>query len=193
VTEYSRTEVEEAFKHYFLTGPVLEDWLAWSRLFAPDSVYFDHHYGRFHGPTEIEKFLESTMGFAPHVYSPLEWFNIDGNQIVYKVQNRADNPDPAGPPAEFPSLQIIYYAGNGTWASEEDWWLPKEMKRFNTDYEAMCAAAGKPDFKKEMSRRDWGPIDWARPSAGHRPSPSWERGATEIVTNVREMGFGERV
>jgi ketosteroid isomerase-like protein len=193
VTDYSRSEVEEAFRHYFLTGPVLEDWSAWAQLFTDDAVYFDHYYGRFHGSVEIQKFLESTMGFAPHVYSPLEWFNVDGTQIVYKVQNRADNPDEAGPPAEFPSLQIIRYAGDGKWSSEEDWWIPKEMKRFNVEYDAMCAAAGKPDFKNEMSRRDWGTIEWARPPAGHRPRPSWVSGETRIVTSVREMDFGERV
>ena len=106
------------------------------------------------------------MGYAPHVYSPLEWYNLDGNRIVYKVWNRADNPDPAGPPAEFPSLQIIQYAGDGKWSSEEDWWLVKEMKQFNIEYERMCQTAGKPDFKNEMSRRDWGPIEWARPAEG---------------------------
>lgn len=193
MTEYSHTEVEAAFRHYFLTGPVLEDWSAWAQLFATDAVYFDHHYGRFHGREEIQQFLESTMGFAPHVYSPLEWHNVDGNQIVYKVANRADNPDPAGLPAEFPSLQIIHYAGNGTWDSEEDWWIPREMKQFNIDYEAMCTVAGQPDFKGTMSRRDWGSIQWARPPAGHRPVPSWERGGTRIVSNIRDMDFGERV
>jgi ketosteroid isomerase-like protein len=193
MTTYSRDEVEAAFRHYFLTGPVLEDWSAWAQLFTDDAVYFDHFYGRFRGPQEIQKFLESTMGFAPHVYSPLEWFNIDDGHIVYKVQNRADNPDPAGQPAQFPSLQIIQYAGDGKWASEEDWWLVKEMRQFNTDYEAMCVAAGKPDFKNEMSRRDWGSIDWARPPEGADAKPSWQSGATELVSNVREMNFGERV
>jgi ketosteroid isomerase-like protein len=192
-TTHSRAEVEEAFRHYFLTGPVLEDWVGWSRLFTDDAIYFDHFYGRFRGPDEIQKFLESTMGFAPHVYSPLEWFNIDGDQIVYKVWNRADNPDPEGPPAQFPSLQIIRYAGDGKWASEEDWWLVKEMKQFNTEYEAMCQAAGKPDFKHEMSRRDWGPIEWARPPEGAKARPSWQSGETKLVASVREMTFGERV
>ena len=192
-TKYSRAEVEEAFRHYFLTGPVLEDWAAWSQLFSEDAVYFDHYYGRFRGPAEIRKFLEATMGFAPQVYSPLEWYNLDGDRIVYKVWNRADNPDPAGPPAQFPSLQIIQYAGDGKWSSEEDWWLVKEMKQFNVDYELMCQTAGKPDFKNEMSRRDWGPIEWARPDAGSPAEPSWQRGETRTVTNVREMDFGERV
>ena len=192
-TIYSRDEIEEAFRHYFLTGPVLEDWVAWSQLFSDDAVYFDHFYGRFRGPEEIQKFLESTMGFAPHVYSPLEWYNLDGNRIVYKVWNRADNPDPGGPPAEFPSLQIIEYAGDGRWSSEEDWWLVREMKQFNADYEAMCQAAGKPDFKNELSRRDRGPIQWARPPEGAHPKPSWQSGETDLVASVREMKFGERV
>ena len=33
-----RGEVEEAFKHYFMTGPVMEDWIAWSHLFTEDAV-----------------------------------------------------------------------------------------------------------------------------------------------------------
>jgi SnoaL-like domain len=192
-SNYSRAEVEEAFRHYFLTGPVGEDWVAWSRLFTDDAVYYDHFYGRFRGPAEIQKFLEATMGFAPQVYSPLDWYNLDGDRIVYKVWNRADNPDPAGPPAQFPSLQIIQYAGDGKWSSEEDWWLVKEMKQFNIDYENMCQAAGKSDFKNEMSRRDWGPIRWARPPDGALPEPSWQRSETQVVTSVREMDFGERV
>jgi hypothetical protein len=190
---YGRDEIEQAFRHYFLTGPVLEDWASWSQLFADDAVYFDHFYGRFRGPAEIKKFLESTMGFAPHVYSPLEWYNLDGNRIIYKVWNRADNPDPSGPPAQFPSLQIIEYAGDGKWSSEEDWWLVKEMKQFNNDYEAMCEAAGKADFKAEMSRRDWGPIAWARPPHDAHATPSWQRGETQLVASVHEMTFGERV
>jgi SnoaL-like domain len=189
---HARDEVEAAFRHYFLTGPVLEDWVAWSELFADDAVYYDHFYGRFTGPDEIRTFLESTMGYAPHVYSPLEWCNIDGDHIVYKVWNKADNPDPNGPPAQFPSLQVIRYAGDGKWASEEDWWIMKEMKKFNADYDEMCTAAGKPDFKHEMSRRDWGTIDWARPPAGHQPRPSWTDGKTRLVSSIKEMDFGER-
>jgi ketosteroid isomerase-like protein len=192
-TDYSRAEVEEAFRHYFLTGPVGEDWVAWSRLFSDDAVYFDHFYGRFRGPAEIQKFLEATMGFAPHVYSPLEWYNLDGDRIVYKVWNRADNPDPGGPPAQFPSLQIIQYDGDGKWSSEEDWWLVKEMKQFNIAYEQMCQEAGNPEFKNEMSRRDWGPIEWARPPEGALTEPSWQGGQTQTVASVREMDFGERV
>ncbi len=51
-TEFPRDEIEAAFKNYFLTGPVMEDWIAWSQLFTDDAVYFDHFYGRFRGRLE---------------------------------------------------------------------------------------------------------------------------------------------
>jgi hypothetical protein len=169
---HHRDEVEAAFRHYFLTGPVNEDWVAWSQLFADEATYSDHFYGTFTGPTEIQQFLESTMSFAPHVYSPLVWYNIDGDRVVYKVLNRADNPEPGAAPIEFPSLQIIQYAGEGRWASEEDWWIVREMKDFNERYQA-ASQAHDPGHKEKMSRLDWGPwVDWARPQGEHA-GPSW--------------------
>lgn len=193
-SKFSRSEIEEAFRHYFLTGPVYEDWIAWSQLFTDDAVYYDHFYGRFRGPSEIQPFLESTMGFASHVYTALVWYNIDGDQIVWKGLNRADNPEPGGKPFEFPSLQIIHYAGDGKWSSEEDWWIMSEMKAFNKAYDAACRIHD-PDHKHKLSRLHWGPwVDWARPAEGHQAKPSWV-GRTNVpkVTNIREMQFGERV
>jgi hypothetical protein len=193
VGEVPRAEMEEAFRHYFLTGPVGEDWVAWSQLFTDDAPYFDHFYGTFRGPREIQMFLESTMSFAPHVYSPLVWYNIDGAQIVYKVVNRADNPEPGGPPIEFPSLQIIHYAGDGKWSSEEDWWIMREMKRFNERYQEACRAHD-PEHTHTLSRLDWGSwVDWARPAHDGPATPSW-LGRDDIpkVTSIRDMTFGER-
>jgi hypothetical protein len=45
MTQAGREEIEAAFRHYFLTGPVLEDWVAWSQLFTDD----DRHHGPRHG------------------------------------------------------------------------------------------------------------------------------------------------
>ena len=192
-TDVDRSEIEEAFRHYFLTGPVEEDWIAWSKLFTDDGVYFDHYYGRFRGPEEIQLFLESTMMAGRHCYTALEWYNIDGNRIVWKGLNRADHPDESQPPIEFPSLQIIEYAGDGKWSSEEDWWIAFEMQRFGREYGAACAAHD-PDHPGRMTRLDWGPwVDWARPPEGHVARPSWV-GRTDVVTvhAVREMHFGTR-
>jgi hypothetical protein len=195
---YGRDEVEAAFRHYFLTGPVGEDWIAWSRLFTPDASYNDHFWGTFHGPAEIQRFLEGTMSFAAHVYSPLVWYNIDGAQVVYKVVNRADNPEPGGEPIEFPSLQVIKYAGDGKWASEDDWWTVAEMKLFNQRYQAARERAGD-KARDPLSRLDWGAgvdggmaADWARPPAGHQPSPSWLGRDVPPITRLSDIDVGTR-
>jgi limonene-1,2-epoxide hydrolase len=192
---YPRDEVEAAFRHYFLTGPVGEDWIAWSQLFTADATYNDHFWGTFHGPAEIQRFLEGTMSFAAHVYSPLVWYNVDGTQVVYKVVNRADNPELGGEPIEFPSLQVIQYAGDGKWASEDDWWTVAEMKLFNQRYQAARQRAGD-KARDPLSRLDWdaglAPADWARLPAGHQPSPSWLGRDVPPITRLSDIDVGVR-
>ncbi|HMG43268.1 MAG TPA: nuclear transport factor 2 family protein [Acidimicrobiales bacterium] len=190
---HDRAEVEEAFRRYFLTGIAGEDWIAWSQLFTDDAVYHDHFWGTFHGPSEIQRFLEGTMSFASHVYSVLVWYVIDGDRIVYEVRNRADHLEPGEPPIEFPSLQVIEYAGGGRWSSEEDWWTVQDMKRFNQRYAAACQAHG-PEHEPRLSRLDWGPwVDWARPAPGDRPTPSWYgRDDVTPITRLSDMTFGAR-
>jgi hypothetical protein len=191
---FDREEVESAFKHYFHVGPVQEDWIGWSQLFTDDAVYFDHYYGRFRGPAEIQLFLESTMMAGPMVYTALEWYNIDGDQIVWKGLNIADHPDPAQPPFSFPSLQIIHYAGDGKWSSEEDWWIKSEMVALGKGYSA-AAQAIDPDHPNKMTRRHWGDIEWARPPEGHVARPSWLGREDEVprIRRIEDMTFGERV
>jgi SnoaL-like domain len=187
------TEVEREFRHYFMTGPVLEDWHAWAHLFTDDATYFDHFYGTFTGPDEITKFLEGTMGAAPQVYSPLIWYVVDGTRVAYKVFNRADNPQPGSQPIDFPSYQFIEYAGDGKWRSEEDVWLLPEMKRFAKRY-ATAADAHPQTLQQKLRREDWGPwVDWARPEAGHSAAPSWlgKAGFTPF-SGIQDFDFGVR-
>jgi hypothetical protein len=182
---YPPGEVEAAFRHYFLTGPVGEDWIAWSQLFTADATYNDHFWGTFHGPAEIQRFLEGTMSFAAHVYSPLVWYNIDGPHVVYKVVNRADNPEPGGEHIEFPSLQVIQYAGDGKWASEDDWWTVQEMKLFNQRYAGRPRAGRRqgprPAVAPQLGRGDSASMGRrGAPTDGRprRPGPSWRPGRT---------------
>jgi hypothetical protein len=193
MSEYTRDEVEDAFRNYFMVGPVYEDWVAWSQLFTDDAQYWDHYWGKFRGPKEIQQFLESTMSSASGVYTAIVWYVIDGNRVVWKGLNRADNPDPDGPQLEFPSLQILTYAGNGKWSSEEDWWIAYEMQRFGTRYVEACQKHD-PQHPQKMTRLDWGPwVDWARPPDGHQAKPSWlGRSDVRPVATLREMDFGER-
>jgi SnoaL-like domain len=193
MTSHSKEEVEEAFRHYFMTGPVREDWIAWSQLFHDDAVYWDHYWGKFRGPAEIQRFLEVTMSAAPAVYTVLCWYVIDGDRVVWKGLNRADNPQSDQAPLDFPSLQILTYGGDGKWSSEEDWWIAFEMKRFGKSY-ADAVAEHDPEHTQRMTRLDWGPwYDWARPADGHQATPSWlGRQDVQPVLSVREIDFGER-
>lgn len=188
-----RAEVEEAFRHYYLTGPVYEDWDAWGKLFTDDAKYFDHYYGTFTGPDEITRFLEGTMGASPMVYSVLEWYVIDRHRVVYRCHNRADNPEPGQPPIDFPSTQIVDYAGDGKWGREEDIYVVGEMKLFAQRYRA-AAEAYPQTLEEKLSRKDWGTwVDWARPEPGHQARPSWygKPGFTPI-RSLRDIDFGVR-
>ncbi|HVU71862.1 MAG TPA: nuclear transport factor 2 family protein [Mycobacteriales bacterium] len=191
---FDRAAMESAFREYFLTGPVREDWAAWSRLFTADATYHDHYWGTFHGPQEIQDFLEGTMSVASHVYSPLVWYVIDGPRIVYKVVNRADNPEPGAEPIEFASLQVIERDATGTgWRSEDDWWVAAEMKAFTARYDDAVARHGTP-APGVLSRADWGPwVDWARPGPGEQPAPSW-LGRTDVphLWKRKDATFGVR-
>ena len=193
MTEFSRDEVEQAFRHYYMTGPVHEDWKAWSELFTDDAVYWDHYWGRFTGPSEIERFLDGTMSQAPAVYTPMMWYVIEGARVVWKGVNRADNPRPGGEPFGFESLQILTYAGDGKWSREEDWWIAYESLRFARDY-AAAVEQFDPGHPQKLTREDWGDwVDWARPPAGHSARPSWlDRTDVVPLRTVRDADFGER-
>jgi hypothetical protein len=188
-----RAEVEAEFRRYYLTGPVMEDWVAWANLFTSDAVYFDHYYGTFTGPAEIARYLEGTMGASPQVYTVLRWYVIDGNRIVYEALNRADNPEPGAPPIDFPSYQVIDYAGAGLWSREEDIWITAEMKAFARAY-AAAETAFPQTLEQKLSRNDWGPwVDWARPRTGHTARPSWlGKTGFKPFTSIRDIDFGVR-
>jgi hypothetical protein len=196
VPSYPREELVEAFKNYYMVGIINEDWVAWSQLFTDDATYYDHFWGTFTGPAEIEKFLETTMGPCPHVYAALEWFNPDpeSGRIVYRHQNRADHPIVGRDPIDFPSIQVIQYAGDGKFSAEEDWWVLSDMKRFVRQYNEALEEAGTPDFAATMSRRDYGTLHpWARPEPGHVAHPSWVGKDIKPVLFKRDIDYGVRV
>jgi hypothetical protein len=187
---FSRAEVEDAFRHYFLVGPVHEDWVAWSQLFTEDAVYHDHFWGTFDGPAQIQRFIEGTMVTAPQVYTVLDWYLVDGGRVMYRATNRADNPVPGGAPFDFPSFQIVTYAGAGRWSAEEDVWVAWESAQWGRAYLAACAEHD-PDHPARRSRLDWGPVDWARPQPGHVATPSWlGRDDVRPLRSRRDVDFG---
>jgi hypothetical protein len=193
MTSFPREEVEQAFQHYYTVGIVNEDWVAWSQLFTDDATYHDHFWGTFVGPSEIERFLEGTMSAAPQVYSAYHWHNIDGNRVVYQIVNQADSPVAGELPMGFRSLQVLTYAGNGKFSSEEDWWVLYDMVRFRNQWNAAVEKGGDPDFAQRMSRQNWGDVpEWARAVPGHDAKPSWLGKDVTPILSMRDMTFGTR-
>src|SRR2546425_174105 len=47
--KFTREELEQAFRTYWRTGAVGEDWDAWAGLFTEDCLYVEHMYGTMRG------------------------------------------------------------------------------------------------------------------------------------------------
>jgi ketosteroid isomerase-like protein len=159
----AKSEVEEAFQHYWRTGAVGEDWNAWADLFTDDALYVEHVLGTMHGSEEIRPWIVSIMDQYSELYTFYEWHMVDGNRVVMYMQNRRDNPEPGGPPIDFPGISILEYAGDGKWKLEEDYWSVPGANTAYRQYTELCAKFD-PDHAKKRTRLNW-PAQpaWARP------------------------------
>ncbi|HVX21720.1 MAG TPA: hypothetical protein VHB02_10255 [Acidimicrobiales bacterium] len=172
--DVQRNEVEEAFARYWSVGCVGENWRAWADMFVPDVWYVDYFWGEMHRRDEVIPWIDAVMKGVPEIYTILDWYRIDGDTVTFHCQNRRDNPDDEGPAYwDFPGLSVIRYAGDGQWASEEDYWDVKGARRTSQEYAEACRRAGTPTPEQRMTRRHWptdGP-DWNR--TDQPPNPSW--------------------
>src|SRR5207302_6984279 len=136
---HSREEVEEAFRHYWQVWAVGEDWEAWADLFTEDAVYVEHFFGVMHGREEIRPWITDIMATVPELYTVYEWHVVDGDRVVFYMQNRRDSPEPDAPPIDFPGVTVLEYAGDGKWRSEEDFWAFNAARIAQAAYEEACA------------------------------------------------------
>ena len=185
---FAREEVEEAFAHWWKVGCVDEDWGAWVDLFVPDVLYHDHFWGPLHGREEVALWIAAVMKGVPEIYTVLNWYTVDGDKVVFHCENRRDNPHDEGPDYwDFSGLSMIRYAGDGLWASEEDFWDLPGARRTSAAYAEACRRAHADTPEKRMTRRFWpeGPA-WARTDAP--PGPSWV-GFPDVrgITKPREL------
>jgi hypothetical protein len=175
---FDRDEVEAAFRNFWLTGCVLEDWAAWVDSFTPDVIYCDHFWGPLSGHEEIDLWINAVMKGVPEIYTILDWYTIDNDLVTFHCQNRRDNPA-FGMPGEtgpaywdFPGLSMLRYAGDGRFHSEEDFWDRGGARKTSIEYAAACQRAGAATPESRMLRGYWpdGP-DFAR--TDQPPKPSW--------------------
>ena len=128
--EFSREEIDAEFEKYKDRARLAVssgDWDQWADQFTEDARYYEHHYGRFNGREEIRAWIKGVMQPFPTMEFPYEWHMVDGNRLVFFVQNRL--PDPTGGDAHFdvPTLCVLHYAGDGQWSYEEDCYNPREF------------------------------------------------------------------
>jgi hypothetical protein len=165
MVKYSREELEHAFRLYWRTGAVGEDWDAWADLFTENATYVEHVLGTMQGRETIRAWIKPIMEQFGELYTAYEWHTIDeegGRAIVY-MQNRRDHPSGKGT-IDFPGITILEYAGNNQWKLEEDYWAVARGQETNKEYENACKEHD-PDHKKKRTRLNWG------------GGPAWTRGA----------------
>jgi hypothetical protein len=127
--EFSRTELEEALRHYDSvvrrcseTG----DWSPYADLFTEDVVYTEHAYGVFHGREQVREWITAVMAPFPHMRFTHEWaaFDEDNGAIVVCINNVLDHPAEPEVTFSFPNFTRIVYAGDNLFSAEEDVYNP---------------------------------------------------------------------
>ena len=166
---FPRDELEQAFRTYWRTGAVGEDWDAWADLFTEDAEYVEHVLGNLHGREAIRGWIKPIMLQFPELYTVYEWHAVDeatGRVIVY-MQNRRDHPSGQGT-IDFPGVTLLEYAGKGRWRREEDFWAVPRAQKTVEEYAEACRRHD-PAHKEKKTRLDW----------GH--GPEWTRGGPSFA------------
>jgi len=169
-------EVEEAFRTYWRTGAVGEDWDAWCDLFTEDARYVEHFFGEMRGRETIRAWITPIMlDQYPELYTVYEWHvaSPDGRVVVY-MQNRRDHPSGSGA-IDFPGITILEYSGDGKFGFEEDFWDFAGAQRATADYADACSTID-PDHREKRTRDDWG------------DGPDWTRGAPSFFERSASRG-----
>jgi hypothetical protein len=171
---FGRDELEQAFRTYWRTGAVGEDWDAWADLFTDDCHYFEHFYGTMRGRETVRAWIKPIMERYGEIYTAYEWHVVDEERgrVVFYMQNRRDHPGGRGT-IDFPGISVLEYAGAGRWRREEDFWAVKQREVAMREYEEACRSFD-PEHPRKRTRRDWGhgPA-WTRGGASwaERPGP----------------------
>lgn len=160
----ARDQIERAFQHLWRTGPVGEDWDAQADLCTDDCTFYDHHYGT-KTREQFRRWCAELMTHEfPELYTVHEWHVVDGDRVVVSMQNRRDNPDPAGPPyLDFPSVSIFRFTEDGRCAEERDYWSMADAVETGRRYRDACMRHD-PSHPSRRSRLHWpAQPSWVRP------------------------------
>ena len=163
--KFTRAEIEQAFRKYWSTGAVGEDWDGFADMFTEDARYVEHVLGCMNGREAIRSWIKPIMEEFCELYTAYEWHTIDeeGDRVIVYMQNRRDHPSGKGT-IDFPGVTILHYAGDGLFDSEEDYWAVPAGQASIQEYAKACEQFD-PDHKSKRTRLHWG------------DGPDWTRGA----------------
>lgn len=158
-------EIEEAFRLYWNTGMIREDWDAWSDLFTEDVEYQERVLGIMHGRETVRAWIKPLMAQYGEIYGVYDWHEVDpSGRVVFRMENRRDHPSGEGY-LDFPGVTILQYAGEMKWSREEDYWAEKLGVQRYMEYDAALQAHD-PRHRERKTRLHWG------------DGPSWTIGGT---------------
>ena len=158
---FELAEVEQAFRHFWYTGMIREDWDAWADLFTEDVVYEERVLGTMRGRETVRQWIVPLMEQYGEIYGVYDWHVADpSGRVVFRMVNRRDHPSGNGV-LDFPGITILQYAGDNQWSAEEDYWAEKLGVEQFQEYEAALRAHD-PDHRAKRTRRHWGDgPEWA--------------------------------
>ena len=167
---YSAEELDAAFRHYWQTGCINEDWNAWADLFTEDVEYVEHQLGNLSGREAVRAWIVPLMNRYAEICTVYQWHTVDAERgrVIFAMLNRRDHPAGKGF-IDFPGLSIIDYAGDSLWKRQEDYWA---MPAGTAAYEQYEKALWEhdPQHRNKRTRRDWGGgPDW---TVGLRQHPA---------------------
>jgi len=171
---FDRDEMEKAFRTYWRTGAVGEDWDGWADLFTEDCTYFEHYYGSMQGREAVRAWIKPVMARYGEIYTAYEWHTIDADRgrVIFYMQNRRDHPGGHGT-IDFPGVSLLEYAGGGKWKREEDFWAWKQREVAMKAYED-ASRQFDPEHAKKKTRWNWG------------NGPEWTRGGRSWAERPRD-------
>jgi hypothetical protein len=131
VGQWDRAELQEAHDRFIAAAnesAAQGDWRSWVEMFTEDAEYIEHHYGKFHGRSEILHWISTTMAEWPNnemTMFPHDWCvcDEDGGRWICQIENRFNDPGDGGI-YQASNITILTYAGGMLFSSEEDVYNP---------------------------------------------------------------------
>lgn len=136
---FSRAELQEAVdRHCRLLDEASEsgDWTRIPQQFIEGMQLIDHGLGRIKGRDAFQTWGDELMAPYPHIWYHREWVLIDeeNDAIVMCLRNAMKHPTEPGVEFSCTNVTRLVYAGDGLFASEEDWYNPAEAARMIEDW-----------------------------------------------------------